>query len=249
MKRRLFIVLLCSFLLSFSFRVGASVDFDAIGSITADLKYNNVPLSGSSLTLYAVGDLVWEDDEYRVLLKDDYRDSDLPVTDLHTKDVAFQYDAFTKKHDVQGATETADTNGRVLFSSLPVGVYLVSGFQSSSDNLTMDPFLVTVPYLVDGEFVYEMNANPKVSLDFDYSQGDRPETPDNPSDDPENDVEFPDGSKDPEGDEHTPNDSEKIPQTGQLKWPVPVLSIGGLTLVFVGWWMLLDRGKKPHDEA
>lgn len=41
----------------------------------------------------------------------------------------------------------------------------------------------------------------------------------------------------------TPNDSEKLPQTGQLWWPVPILSVLGLLLLVYG----IDRRRKERE--
>ena len=48
----------------------------------------------------------------------------------------------------------------------------------------------------------------------------------------------------------TPPDSPSvphIPQTGQLNWPVPVLTVGGLTLFTLGW-VLYSRKDKDHEK-
>lgn len=42
----------------------------------------------------------------------------------------------------------------------------------------------------------------------------------------------------------TSSTPEKIPQTGQLWWPVPVLSIAGLVLIAIGWRL---HSKKEND--
>ena len=37
-----------------------------------------------------------------------------------------------------------------------------------------------------------------------------------------------------------------LPQTGQLKWPVPVLAAAGLVLITAG--VIVGKGKKQKDE-
>ena len=46
----------------------------------------------------------------------------------------------------------------------------------------------------------------------------------------------------------TPEDEEKLPQTGQLNWPVPMLALAGLCLFIVGW-ALRFRSRKEDYEA
>ena len=44
------------------------------------------------------------------------------------------------------------------------------------------------------------------------------------------------------------NGRPTLPQTGQLNWPVPVLTVSGLVLVAVGAY-LMERSKKREKNA
>lgn len=46
----------------------------------------------------------------------------------------------------------------------------------------------------------------------------------------------------------TPDNPEKLPQTGQLTWPIPWLAISGMTLFFVGWLLYKDSRKERHEK-
>lgn len=37
-----------------------------------------------------------------------------------------------------------------------------------------------------------------------------------------------------------------LPQTGQLNWPVPVLTVAGLLLILVGWYLRSGRQEKAY---
>jgi len=37
--------------------------------------------------------------------------------------------------------------------------------------------------------------------------------------------------------------SQKLPQTGQLTWPIPVLTVAGMVLFALGWWLCFDNRK------
>lgn len=43
-----------------------------------------------------------------------------------------------------------------------------------------------------------------------------------------------------------PTPEPSLPQTGQLSWPVPVLTVAGLLLFAFGWWLCFGRRKKEH---
>ena len=40
----------------------------------------------------------------------------------------------------------------------------------------------------------------------------------------------------------------KLPQTGQLNWPVPVLVVLGLALFSLGWGLRFGRRKDSHEK-
>ena len=82
------------------------------------------------------------------------------------------------------------------------------------------PFLVSVPYLDDGEYVYAVASDPKTELEREV----KPTTPTTP---------------------HSSSDSGgKLAQTGQLWWPVPVLICAGLGCIVVG----LFRRRRSQNE-
>ena len=45
--------------------------------------------------------------------------------------------------------------------------------------------------------------------------------------------------------EETETPDEELPATGQLKWPVPLLAVGGV--VFIGFGLLLSKKKESKD--
>lgn len=104
---------------------------------------------------------------------------------------------------------------------LKQGLYLIlsTSTKVSSSVYSTAPFMVMLPNqgLEKNEWVYELAINTKPGI----KQESKPGNP---------------GSGKPSG---------KLPQTGQLNWPVPVLAAGGLLLMIVGY--LLQREKKRHE--
>ena len=85
-----------------------------------------------------------------------------------------------------------------------------------------EPFLVSLPYLYEGEYQYDVASEPKTDLEREV-----PTKPTSPPTKP------------------TPSSGGgKLPQTGQLWWPVPVLTCGGLGCIVVG----LLRRRRDGDE-
>ena len=125
---------------------------------------------------------------------------------------------------VSALTKKTDRDGKVRFENLNVGAYLV--VQSSENDMyyNFDSFLVCLPSTTpDGTaWQYAMKASPKVEA--------RPQEP-IPPEDPPTDI----------PDLDVPIDNI-LPQTGVLKWPIPVMAISGLFLFSAGW--INDRKAK-----
>ena len=107
--------------------------------------------------------------------------------------------------DVQ--SKEMDSEGKVSFDGLEVGLYLVvQDAQGEGDNkLSITPFLITIPQKnPDGSLVYDVDAAAK-PLRVAKEELPPPPTP------PHN-----------------------IPQTGQLWWPVMMLGGLGVLVLFIG---------------
>ena len=135
--------------------------------------------------------------------------------------------------------QNTDSSGSVSFTSLAQGLYLVGGVthQQGSHRYQSAPCLISLPSWDGSTGVWELNvtAFPKLERRG-ISGGDptptptEPDTPlpPDPEDQPVDPVEPPDTPPTP------PVGPEKLPQTGQLKWPVPVLAALGMLLLLAG---------------
>lgn len=111
-------------------------------------------------------------------------------------------------------SQELDEKGNVTFNDLEVGLYLVVHAKKveitlsdkSKVTYTINPFLVSVPQKEGEELTYDVVTNPKVS----------PEKTTTPP--PKKDVPPP----------------KRVPQTGQLWWPVMALSLTGALFVTFG---------------
>lgn len=119
------------------------------------------------------------------------------------------------------ASAVTDRQGNTSFENLAPAMYLVLRTKVAPQNETyyVDPFLVGVPLLWDGTLNNTVTASPKCSW--------TPEAPNHPVE-----PTVPPDNQNP--DQAAPNDS-KLPQTGQLRWPVPVLMVIGMILILIGW--------------
>ena len=211
MKKQLFsamaalLLLLC---LPLSASAHPVPDLTRKGSITVTMKYKGEPVSGGSLNLYKVGD-VHEDDGNYSFVPVKGLDA-LDYSDIQSPDLAkAAAKAVEEKKIAAVKTVTIGSSGTAEFSDLALGLYLVAQKTAASGYKMTASFLVSVPYLEDGAYVYNVKADPKTDLEREV----KPTPTQKPS---------------------TPSGGGKLPQTGQLWWPVPVLICMGLGCIVVG---------------
>lgn len=121
-----------------------------------------------------------------------------------------QYASHAK--NLTGVIAKVDTNGQATFPGLEEGAYLIVQNKPAKGYLPISPFFVTVPFRdPDGNLIYHVNAGPKAEPGVPAP----PTKPTEPSD-----------TKPPSG---------KLPQTGVLWWPVPLLALAGLVLLSAGY--------------
>ncbi len=199
-----------------AFAAGA-IDMAKTGSIVVSIEYHDEAVSGGTLTLYHVAEPVWMNGEYVFEFTQQFEDCDLSLTQLDHQEIANQYAEYATMHSLSGTTRKIDMNGQAEFKKLPLGLYLVVQKDAAAGYFPITPFLITVPISDGDEWVYDVDATPKIDIE-------REPQPENPPIKP------------------------NIPQTGQLKWPIPVLTISGIVFFALGW-ILCFRRRNKKDEA
>lgn len=195
-----------------------AVDLDRAGSIAVTLAYGGEEVAGGTFALYRVGDVVEDDGDYGFALAEGFTGSGLSLDAATLEgastsaELAARLAAYAEGQGLAGEEVAVGAGGTVSFDGLEPGLYLLVQTEASEGFEPADPFLVGVPMLEDGSYVYDVDASPKVAL----TEAEEPEGP---------------AAEDPG--EQTPAD-ETLPQTGQLNWPIPVLAAGGLALFGAG---------------
>lgn len=209
------------------------IDLTRKGSVSLAPKAadgSGTAVRGMAFTLYQVAGIVKDaDGNFVYELTDSYKDSGIGLTDLSTAGLADSFAAYVEKHS-PGKTAEGSTgeDGTVTFSDLPVGLYLLIQADDSC-GYSAKPFLISLPGKNSGsdDWVYEVDATPKAEI----SANPTPTQAPSPSITP-----VPTSGT-------VPTPGEKLAQTGQLNWPVPVLAALGLLLFSVGW-ILRNQDKK-----
>lgn len=187
-------------------------------SITVSMTYKGKAVRGGKLALYKVGDVAENDGNYSFVPVKAIR-GDIPeFGDIESPELAGKLAKLEKKlTPVTADPVTVGKDGKATFSNLTFGLYLVVQKTAASGYRKIAPFLVSVPYLYRDEYQYELTSQPKTDLEQEV----KPTSP--PS---------------------SGGGGGKLPQTGQLWWPVPLLICAGLGCIAVG----LFRRREDRNE-
>ena len=187
-------------------------------SITVSMTYKGKAVCGGTLALYKVGDVAEDDGNYSFVPVKEIQ-ADIPeFGDIESPDLAGKLCKLESKlTPVTDLPKKVGEDGNATFSDLTFGLYLVVQKTAASGYEKTAPFLVSVPYLYRDEYQYDVTSQPKTDLEREV----KPTAP--PS----------------------PGGGKKLPQTGQLWWPVPVLACAGLGCIAVG----LFRRREAGDEG
>ena len=225
-----------------------NLDMTKKGSITLSMTNPSTQtgISGISLELIRVASVTQDGDgNYHYIYTDDFKDSTTDLSKLTEEDVGAREAAalmlsHVESNNIHGTTRVTDTDGRVTYPDLDLGVYLIRNYPVSENSESLRPFLVTVPRQLNNEYVYDVDATAKPEApDIGGEGGTEKQT--EKKNDPKNDLDGSSGSGESSGSSGTDSTGgssastgSKLPQTGQLWWPVPVLIAAGLILIIIG---------------
>lgn len=190
------------------------------GSITVSMRFDGEAVPGGSLTLYRVGKVSQNDGNYSFVPTGDFTGWGSDFGALDSAEQSAQTarslkDFIQSNRDISPVErEKIGTDGMAKFSNQEQGLYLLVQTRPAPGYSPVNPFLVSIPYEVKGEYCYEVDAQAKMELEQ------LPKPPEKPG--------------------------GKLPQTGQLNWPVPVLAAAGLGLFAIGWAIRFRR-KQDKD--
>ena len=213
-------------------------------SITVSMTYKGKAVRGGTLALYKVGDVAEDGGNYSFVPVEEIQ-ADIPeFGDIESPDLAGKLCKLESKlTPVTDLPKKVGEDGKATFSDLTFGLYLVQKTAASGYGKTA-PFLVSVPYLYADEYQYDVTSQPKTDLEREV-----PTKPTGPTTKPTKPTDPTTKPTKPTGPTTKPTTSsgggKKLPQTGQLWWPVPVLACAGLGCIAVGLfrrWEARDEG-------
>lgn len=213
------LLLMVSLLCTFSVTVYAHdvPDESKKGSVTVKMQYDGKAVTGGVLALYKIGAVHEDDGDYTFEKTGVFSRFDGELTDLDSAVLADSLADFVKLHSVKPDASVKNEDGKAVFKDMELGLYLVVQLEAAEGFELLNPFLVSVPMIEDGRYIYDIDAQGKSEL----KQEPKPVTPENP---PETDL----------------------PHTGQINWPVPVMAVFGIILLLTGLILRSHKGEKKY---
>lgn len=237
-RKRLFVLLTALLLLcgvSMTAFAHDVPDLSEKGSVKITMSRKGEIVPGGTLTLYQVGSVREDDGNYSFELTGDFVKSKVSLKNVESARTAKALAEYAEEKNLTGITKEIGKDGKATFSGLNPGLYLLVQEENAPGYHLVDPFLVSIPMLEDGTYLYDVDAGPKVELVESPKKPHRP-TPENPSNPPSPSAP---GTSGPSG--------TLLPQTGQMNWPIPVLTICGLCLFAAGWYLRFGRSGKYEN--
>lgn len=194
-------------------------DYSRRGSITVDILSADTgkAIPGGTMTLYEVAAAGAADGKNLFEPVGLFKESGISLatvneSDPGAEDLASSLETYVDHNKkITGRSVTVDENGKAKWTDLELGLYLVVHTAPASGYDAVNAFLITVPRYLDGAYVYDVNAAPKTGTANVSVQ------------------------KTPVPASKTKVSGGKLPQTGQLWWPVPVFAFTGILLLMLGW--------------
>lgn len=192
---------------------------DAVSDCKLTVKLydeNKHEINGMSVSICKIADIHGTD----YIPTDAFADSGISISEIvkhPTEEAAIAVCQYVKKNHIQSKT-VSSKKGEALFETLDRAIWLV--YCEEEQEYKFNPYFVFLPQTINGKVQYEVCAEPKVEH--------------NKKEEPNNDV-----IKDEE------SSNGKLPQTGQLWWPILMLVIAGGCFVTLGVMNL--RNKKNEE--
>ncbi|MCB6615876.1 hypothetical protein [Ruminococcus sp. 210702-SL.1.03] len=262
-KIRLFSVLMCALGLVMYIMLGTAVAAHAdeaqaeSGTLNIVSRDDGTALSGIKWNIYRVGSHLATGE---FVLEGDFADYPADFGDLSAS--AMQEAAQILEENaiadglLPGWTASADENGELSVNGVAAGLYLLSGEIITIGDVTYDPAPAIIEVKANADGSYDLTVYPKFEstevppsssqADSSSDVGSSSEESSSSTDTSSNsDVSSSTSSTSTSsGMTNSTSSGEKVPQTGQLWWPVPIFSALGIVLIGMG---LRVCAKREHD--
>lgn len=162
-----YLIIICLLFVSNILPVKAdTLDFERPGTIELTLKESTeeTPIKDLEITIIEIASATSEN--YNLVLKyhENLDSCEADLTDLSNEDLVNQLESCIKNNELPTRTKKTDTEGKIMFDELRLGLYLVKQTNEVEGYSNIDPFLVMVPEAEDNTWNYDIKAKPKTDI-------------------------------------------------------------------------------------
>ena len=179
LKQRISALFMLAVVLLFNVNMTASAhdvpDLTRAGSISVTVKYDGKAVSGGTLSVCRVGNITENNGDYSFTLVSDFVDSRVSLADPGSDRAAAELASFAEGRKMSMQTGEISEDGTIVFQNLEPGLYLLVQKDAADGYNEINPFLVSVPMLEGGEYIYEIDASPKVETEKTNIPPEKPE--------------------------------------------------------------------------
>ena len=181
-KKLCVITMLIVVLLGMSVPVFAAgnIDLTQPGSVTITMRYNGDPVPGGELTLHHIADLIWDVDAHALEFTETFENCGISLGDISSDTAADNFAKYIESRDIPGMVKEVDSNGSVVYDQLPLGLFLVVQNKAARGYSEIKPFLIKIPENGQNGVSYDVDATPKVSVEYEPEKPTDPDDPDIP---------------------------------------------------------------------
>ena len=189
-----------------------AADMD-VGSIRMKVEYNGQKITGGTLTAVRVGYL----DEVKLVFRKVTNHDEIENIGQSAAVTQMQNFYLSNRNHSFLVSETPVKDGVAQFTGLPKGLYLIYQKEENraSGYQALSAFLVTLPF--EGKMDVDASSKPALEREAETTE---PTT----------------GTS-----SGSSSGGKKLPQTGQLTWPIPWMALGGMVLFGLGWWLCFGK--------
>lgn len=225
------------------------IDSADCGSISVTVKSpdKKEPIKDVEFNFYRVGDVSVSGDRLSYTLSDGYKNSgvSLAVNDNNEfkKGTAQILTDFIDSNGIKGICAQTNDSGTAFVGNCRTGLYLVVSEKMPAGTPYGQPeaFLLSVPVIHSDKNTldYSVKAAPKIPIVSDNNT----DVSDNNAISDNTAVSSPDGAVSPT-DTTAPTKPSQLPNTGMLKWPIPIMATAGPILFAFGYLDVIGRKKR-----
>lgn len=145
------------------------VDFNKKGSLTITLMESESSeyISGASIKVTKIAS-AYLDNNSNIAYEfvEELKNSNIILDDLTKEDLLKDILKYMEENNIElnGDINNTDDLGKVSFNDLDLGLYIISQENIVEGYSSIDSYLLTIPTIIDNEWVYDIDSLPKTEL-------------------------------------------------------------------------------------